>query len=188
MRFFFTSKTLDLSYANVTLTNMSSDSDDRSLNEEELAVREVDDALLDSIWNVKWTGDFACFRLIEEDFALPGIVVEDVGPVRVPLSIDDANALIRCSRKAPFGKGTETLIDEAVRRTWEIDAGKVTFLNDDWKHCIDKTVKRVAQDLGVAGGAENVRAEFYKMLLYEKGAMFKMHREYGRPFYGMCQI
>ena len=95
--------------------------------------------------------------------------------MRLPLSEDDAQTLVRESHQAPFGKGTETVIDESVRKTWEIDAGKVQFLNTRWQHCLDQIVKNVAEELGVAG---NVCAEFYKMLLYEKGAMFKPHKEY----------
>ena len=94
----------------------------------------------------------------------------------MPLSEEDAHSLILASHKAPFGKGTETVIDESVRKTWQIDAARVQCLNPRWQSCLDQTVKRVAGELGVAD--TNVRAELYKMLLYEKGALFKAHKEY----------
>ena len=38
-------------------------------------------------------------------------------------------------------------------------------------------MKTVAQEVRVAGGPDGVRAELYKMLLYEDGAMFKPRKE-----------
>ena len=47
-----------------------------------------------------------------------------------------------------------------------------------WQISLDWIVAKVAKELGVPGGSHNVRAEFYKMLLYEGGAMFKAHKEF----------
>lgn len=69
------------------------------------------------------------------------------------------------------------MVDESVRKTWQIDAGEIQFLNQAWQRCLDQTVEHVTRELGIAGGSINVRAEFYKMLLYEAGAMFKPHQE-----------
>ena len=133
--------------------------------------------LFDGISEVHSTGSFATSGIIDS-FVHPGISVDPIGTVRLPLSEEDAYTLVQASHKAPFGKGTETVVDESVRRTWEIDAGKIHFLNKRWQSCLDRTVEHVARELGVADGAINVRAEFYKMLIYGKGAMFKAHKEY----------
>ncbi|KAL9615706.1 MAG: hypothetical protein Q9160_009323 [Pyrenula sp. 1 TL-2023] len=117
--------------------------------------------LYDHISQIHSAGSFATFGGIE-NFAHPE---------------DDARALVQASHQAPFGNGTQTLVDESVRKTWEIDATKVQFNNQRWQPCLDKIVEEVAEGLGVIGGSKNVRAEFYKMLLYEKGAMFKQHRK-----------
>ncbi|KAL2057964.1 hypothetical protein ABVK25_001581 [Lepraria finkii] len=132
--------------------------------------------LFDRIFEVHSTGSFATFGIIDS-FVHPGISVDPIGTVRLPLSEEDAHTLVQASHKAPFGKGTETVVDESVRKTWEIDAGKIHFLNKAWQSCLDRTVEHVAGELGVADGAINVRAEFYKMLLYGKGAMFKAHKD-----------
>ncbi|KAL8938341.1 MAG: hypothetical protein Q9216_003942 [Gyalolechia sp. 2 TL-2023] len=129
-----------------------------------------------SISKVHSAGSFAAFGVIDA-FVNPGISVEPIGIVRLPLSQEDANSLVQASQKAPFGKGNQTLVDESVRKTWQIDAEKIQYLNSGWQRCLDQTVERVAQELGVAGGSTNVRAEFYKMLLYEPGAMFKPHQD-----------
>ena len=47
-----------------------------------------------------------------------------------------------------------------------------------WHGWLKDIVRTAAEDLGVAGGPDSVQAELYKMLLYEKGAMFKPHKEY----------
>ena len=62
----------------------------------------------------------------------PGLIVKDVGPIRLPLSSKDAEALIRMSRRAPSSKGRETLVDETVRKTWEIDGKELSFENESW--------------------------------------------------------
>ena len=137
--------------------------------------------MFDRISEVHSTGSFATFGIVDS-FVHPGISVDPIGTVRLPLSEEDAHTLVQVSYKAPFGKGAETVVDESVRKTWEIDAGKIHFLNKGWQSCLDRTVKRVARELGVADGAINVRAEFYKMLIYEKGTMFKAHKEYFMSF------
>ncbi|KAL8719246.1 MAG: hypothetical protein Q9225_003731 [Loekoesia sp. 1 TL-2023] len=133
--------------------------------------------LCNRINEVHSTGSFATYGIIDS-FVHPGISVDTIGTLRLPLSEEDARALVQASHKAPFGKGTETVVDESVRKAWEIEAGKIQFLNERWQRCLDQTAERVARELGVADGPINVRAEFYKMLLYEKGAMFKAHKEY----------
>lgn len=152
----------------------SGESDDgRPLTDKEV----LENDLCDRISEVHSAGSFATFGIIDS-FVLPGISIDPIGTVRLPLSEEDARSLVQVSHRAPFGKGTETVIDEAVRNTWEIDAGKIQFLNKGWQCCLDRTVEHVAKELGVAGGSINVRVEFYKMLLYEKGSMFKAHKEY----------
>ena len=37
-------------------------------------------------------------------------------------------------------------------------------------------VAKISEELGIASSGWNVEAQLYKMLLYEKGAMFKPHR------------
>ena len=150
--------------------------DDWSQTSGERQLTELKSAILNRITNVHSAGSFATFGS-STTFALPGIIVEDVGAIRLPLSSYDARSLIQASRKAPFGKGDQTLVDETVRKTWEIDGSRVSFSNNAWYGWLGGIVKTVAQELGVAGGPDSVRAELYKMLLYEEGAMFKPHKE-----------
>lgn len=154
-------------------SSSSSGSDDESHDWKDLKHH-----LLQCISNIHSAGTFATFGVIE-NFVNPGVSIDPIGIVRLPLSEDDAHALIQASHQAPFGKGTETLVDESVRKTWEIHASKIRFLNKGgWDSCLDRIVGKVAKELGIAGGSQNIRAEFYKMLIYGKGGMFKAHKEY----------
>ena len=49
---------------------------------------------------------------------LPGLEVAGLGPIGLPLSARQAKALRRRCEPAPFGKGTQTLVDSGVRRVW----------------------------------------------------------------------
>ena len=48
--------------------------------------------------------------------ANPGLRIEGVGNVGLPLSDRDAIDIARVCHEAPFGKGSETRVDRAVRR------------------------------------------------------------------------
>lgn len=104
----------------------------------------------------------------------PGLEVVGVGPVKLPLKPTMAKSLIAAARIAPFGKGTETLVDTKVRKTFEIDAAQIK-LSAEWEKAIEEVVSRVASDLGLAD--QQLRAELYKLLLYERGGHFQRHRD-----------
>lgn len=121
-------------------------------------------------------GSFATAGTID-NFVLPGISVNPVGQVRLPLSTTDARLLIRASCQAPFGKGGQTVIDKEVRNTWEVDGDAVHFLNPNWQYCLDAIVAKAAGELGALREGHTIRADLYKMLLYDEGAMFREHQE-----------
>ena len=108
----------------------------------------------------------------------PGLFVEGIGKVGLPLSDRDAADLSRISHQAPFGRGSETFVDLNVRKTWELNPNQFKLRNPAWPSTLQSVVAKVAQDLGVVDGASSVRAELHKMLLYEPGAFFENHREY----------
>ncbi|KAI9659849.1 MAG: hypothetical protein M1821_001200 [Bathelium mastoideum] len=118
-------------------------------------------------------GTFATFGIVQQDIN-PGLTIDKVGSIGLPLSEREARVIIDASRKAPFGKGSKTIVDESVRKTWEVDANKVGFNNPRWDQFIASIVKDTVGKLGVR---DEVRAELYKLLIYEEGAMFKPHRD-----------
>ncbi|KAA1079297.1 hypothetical protein PGT21_006957 [Puccinia graminis f. sp. tritici] len=103
-----------------------------------------------------------------------GLSVDGVGQIAMPLSEGQIRELIAKAHQAPYGHRSETLVDLSVRNTWEINGNQLSFLDPAWQGYLLKLSKTVASKLGIMGP---IRAELYKMLIYEKGAMFKAHTE-----------
>lgn len=106
----------------------------------------------------------------------PDLMVKDIGIVGLPLCNAQAKELIQKSHQAPFGKGSDTIIDTSVRKTWEINADQLEFRRpgNAWDSFVQGLEKRIRTELDLTA---NVRAELYKLLIYEEGAMFKPHVE-----------
>jgi hypothetical protein len=103
------------------------------------------------------------------DLHLPRLRVDGVGTVALPLLPMQADQLIAVAEQAPYGRGTETLVDTGVRRTWQIDASRLELGGRRWDEDLARTVRDAAAGLGVRG---EVRAELYKLLIYDAGSFF----------------
>ncbi|MSO99580.1 MAG: 2OG-Fe(II) oxygenase [Acetobacteraceae bacterium] len=117
-------------------------------------------------------GDFCTSGTTE--LLAPRIVVEGAGPIALPLLPVQAEQLIALAERAPYGRGEETLTDTAVRRTWQIAPGKVQIAGRHWAGTIKTVLERAAEGLGVT---DPVKAELYKVLIYDKGSFFVRHRD-----------
>jgi predicted 2-oxoglutarate/Fe(II)-dependent dioxygenase YbiX len=113
---------------------------------------------------------------------MPGLEVEGVGAIRLPLGKTQAAALIKRCSQAPYGKGTKTLVDTDVRRVWELDPKHITFTNPKW----DAVVASITNQARVALGLNDTKLHpnFYKLLVYETGSFFLPHRD-GEKLDGM---
>jgi len=110
----------------------------------------------------------------EFDYLPLGLEVAGLGELGFPLHPILAQALIQVAEMAPYGKGHETIIDEAVRKCWQVDAGQLTFKNPLWERALDKLVKKVARAMGIDG---EISASLYKLLIYEEGGRFLPHKD-----------
>jgi predicted 2-oxoglutarate/Fe(II)-dependent dioxygenase YbiX len=126
-------------------------------------------ALLDG---VQRPGDF--YVSGTHEISAPGLEIGGVGPVALPLLMVQAAQLIAVAERAPYGRGEQTLVDTAVRRSWQIDRDKVQIRGRGWARTLEAIVARAAEGLGVTGP---VIAEFYKLLVYEPGSFFVKHRD-----------
>ena len=104
----------------------------------------------------------------------PQLEVDGVGVIALPLLDAQAEQLIAAAERAPYGRGAETVHDEKVRRTWQIDASRVRIAGRRWQESLNALVAEAAAGLGVA---EPVAAEFYKLLVYGEGDFFVSHRD-----------
>ncbi|KAF2087833.1 hypothetical protein K490DRAFT_65113 [Saccharata proteae CBS 121410] len=125
---------------------------------------------------LQFAGSFASFGQIA-DFVDPQIHVNGVGNLPLPLNDGAAQALVGVCHDAPFGRGSETLVDKSVRKTWELNHDDFSIQNRHWQFLLDQIVARAVRELGLPIEPRYVEAELYKMLLYGKGAMFKPHKD-----------
>lgn len=100
--------------------------------------------------------------------------VDGIGPIALPLLPAQAEQLIGLAEQAPYGRGPETLVDTDVRRTWQLDAGKLKISGRRWAEDLERAVRQVAEGLGASG---QVQAELYKLLIYDAGSFFVSHRD-----------
>lgn len=66
------------------------------------------------------------------------------------------------------------MVDTEVRRTWQIDADRITLGGKHWQKTLDSIVSKVALGLGVN---IDIKAELYKLLVYDTGSFFVSHRD-----------
>ena len=132
----------------------------------------ITDSLFNTLQNVQRPGNFYATGTIE--VFPPHLEVEGVGRIALPLLPLQAEQLVTVAEHAPYGRGQETIVDTQVRRTWQIDAHRVTLSGKHWQKNLDAIVSRAATGLGVSG---EVRAELYKLLVYDAGSFFISHRD-----------
>lgn len=136
---------------------------------------EVKAALESSLQAIDAQGSFAAIGALEE--ANPGLEIETLGRFGVPLSQSEISRIIGESRQAPFGKGSDTIVDTTVRRTWEIDANRIKLGHPKWQSQENAILSDVCSQLGIPRGSEYVRMELYKLLVYGEGAMFNPRKD-----------
>jgi hypothetical protein len=133
-----------------------------------------DQDLVKTLEHVRTPGSFTGYGIL--DPLDPQLYVPEIGIISIPLQNAQAKNLIRACHQAPFGKGSETVLDLSIRNTQELNADQFEIRNPAWQEYISRTTERAARDLGVCG--QNVRADLYKLLLYGPGAHFHKHKEY----------
>jgi hypothetical protein len=106
---------------------------------------------------------------------LPGLEVDGLGPVALPLTARQAAALKKLCEPAPYGKGEETLVDPTVRRVWRLTPGRFALTNPDWEPFLRQTVGKVQEGLGLE--KQKLHSHLYDLLLYEPGSFFLPHRD-----------
>lgn len=129
-------------------------------------------ALASLLGSIRRPGDF--FAAGTAELLPPALEVEGVGPVALPLLPAQAGELVAVAQPAPFGRGTETIFDPAVRRCWQIGPERVRIGGRHWPRTLDGILGRVVEGLGVEAPVE---AQFYKLLIYERGGHFVGHRD-----------
>jgi len=123
--------------------------------------------------SVERAGDFFVSGAVE--MPMPKLEVEGVGVLSFPVPPAQIAALIQHATRAPYGRGEETILDESVRKVWQLPPEKVRLGGKSWAANFDGILKQVVAGLGCEGMA--VSAEFYKLLVYDTGGFFCAHRD-----------
>ncbi len=132
----------------------------------------ITDQLFNILKNVKRPGSFYVNGKLEA--FPPTLEVDGVGRIALPLLSLQAEQLVNVAEQAPYGRGQETIVDTQVRKTWQIDANRVTLSGKYWQKSLASIIDRVVTGLGVTG---TVKAELYKLLAYDEGCFFISHRD-----------
>lgn len=108
-------------------------------------------------------------------FVLPGLEVRDLGPIGLPLTAAQAELLKDRCQQAPYGKGTETLVDTNVRRVWRLEPDQLALTNPEWETLVQGVVRTVQKELGLE--KQKLTSHLYDLLLYEPGSFFLPHKD-----------
>ena len=106
---------------------------------------------------------------------LPGLEVDGLGPVGLPLTAKQAKDLKKQAEQAPYGKGEKTLVDTSVRRVWRLSPDRFSLTNPDWDGFLQATLKKVQEALGLE--RQKLSSHLHELLLYEPGSFFLPHRD-----------
>ncbi|EFA85665.1 hypothetical protein PPL_00894 [Heterostelium album PN500] len=143
--------------------------------------------LTGTLKSFKKTGSFYCIG--EEEVAPPRIEINEVGVLSFPVPECQVKKIIDKCIRAPYGKGTETITDTNIRKVWQLSPDSFKFIGgSQWNQFFERTIKMIGVKLGL--GNTKIEAELYKMLIYDKGAFFKPHKdsEKGERMFGTLVI
>jgi hypothetical protein len=122
---------------------------------------------------VKQPGDFFVCGAME--MPMPRIEVEGVGTLSFPVPDAQIAALVQRAERAPYGKGEDTVVDTSVRKVWQIAPGKIKIGGKSWAANFETIVSKVRAGLGCEDAS--VTAQLYKLLVYDRGGFFLVHRD-----------
>ena len=146
---------------------------DGTLGEAAAAQNRVADAIEKLLRSIDRPGDFCVHgrRLA----AMPQLRVKGAGALSFPVPENQIRALIGAAEPAPYGKGTETVVDRSVRNCWQIRPERVSLAGAAWPQTFAGIVETAAVGLGCA--PDRVDARLHRLLIYEPGGFFAPHRD-----------
>ena len=122
---------------------------------------------------VSQPGDFFVSGRVE--IPMPRVEVKGAGTLSFPVPDVQIAAIVRQAERAPYGKGEQTIVDTSVRNVWQIAPSQVEIRGKSWSANFESILCKVKAGLGC--GDTVVSAEFYKLLVYDRGGFFLVHRD-----------
>ncbi|RMG69573.1 MAG: 2OG-Fe(II) oxygenase [Bacteroidetes bacterium] len=130
-------------------------------------------SLFEGLHGIQGSGHFLTTGKVP--LVLPGLRIKETPEVSFPIKPAEAQRLITLAKAAPFGRGSETITDESVRKAWEIDASALSFHNPAWEDTLARILQSVQTGLGLS--QKRIEAHLYKLLIYEEGGFFLPHKD-----------
>jgi len=134
---------------------------------------QLSEQIFDLLNDINRSPDFYTYQHSSAFF--PQLQIDELGELALPLCEAQAQQLITFCNKAPYGKGTQTIVDEKVRKVWELDASNISTGNSAWQDFLRTTLQRCEKRLDLEG--QTLIAHPYKLLLYEAGSFFLPHQD-----------
>ena len=130
-------------------------------------------ALTELLQSVDRPGDFCAHGRLY--LPMPTVEVEGVGALSFPVLDAQVESLINAAERAPYGKGSETIVDAAVRDCWQVDPTRLRISGRAWDDTLATILRAAAEGLGCDAG--DLDAHLYKLLVYPTGGFFAPHRD-----------
>ncbi|KAI0813841.1 hypothetical protein GGR55DRAFT_702813 [Xylaria sp. FL0064] len=142
-----------------------------SNSDQDAEVENCKNALKEKLDSIQTYGGFATEKQYSH-YPNPGLQIKDT-LIALPLDPAQVTLIRDASRQAPSSRGDEASIDTSVRNAWELDASEFQIANPAWGTFIYNTRNDASQSLGMP----SVRAQLYKLVLYEPGSFFKQEKD-----------
>jgi hypothetical protein len=144
------------------------------------------DAILDAISQITTVGDFCAFgSLFTAGLLDPGLSVQGVGLIDLPLNAEQTETLIAASRTVHYGELDTTTPNTDIKQPREIAASRMSF-GQGWNYCLDEALEKIRLQMGlgpdigsvqmvlltsdvIAHVLNSINMEPHKLLIYEKG-------------------
>ena len=130
-------------------------------------------SIFHTLQSVKRPGKFATGGICDMPQPSLSVVGMTDAVLGLPLCEAQANSLLSICTQAPYGKGTETIVDTSVRCTWQLNPDQFTINNSNWKKNLAILLPKVIEELGCTIQSD-IHCELYKLLLYQPGGFFKV--------------
>ena len=114
---------------------------------------------------------FSQYNLIAGDFH---IEVKGIGKIKLPVSKEDVERVLKISSQAKFGHREKTVFDKKVRNTQEVTTDQFSVKFNEQK--FSEMLNTMKQDMGLPENAR-LKAFLHNMLIYTPGQFFKKHQD-----------
>jgi len=132
------------------------------------------DEILAALEAIESPGSFSTEKTAKADNF--EIKLNKIGTLEFPISESQINALIALAQPAKFGWKDQTILDENVRKVWEISKSKLRIGKKQWDKKFAPLLDEIKNELGLPKKSKLV-AELHNMLIYEPGHFFKPHQD-----------